>query len=70
MMWRVACAVACVLYSMTLQGCAGSSTEGSATASLANGIFGGRPTFGADQQLTREEAIIARAIAAHEMRHP
>lgn len=73
MMWRVAYAVACVLCSVAMKGCAANSS-GAATASLGPSLvestFGVRPTFGVEQQKAREDAIIARAIAEHEMRHP
>ncbi len=73
MMWRVAYAVACVACSIAMKGCA-ANPSGAATASLgaslAETTFGVRSTFGIDQQKAREDAIIARAIAEHEMRHP
>jgi hypothetical protein len=56
-----------------MKGCA-ANPSGPATASvgssLAEAAFGVRSTFGVDQQKAREDAIIARAIAEHEMRHP
>lgn len=58
-----------------LSGCAGNheSVTGS-TASLSATVQSlaglGRPSFPADAGRAREEAIIAQAIAAHEMRNP
>ncbi len=39
-------------------------------ALINDGAMSVRPTIGSDQQRVREDAIIARAIAEHEMRNP
>lgn len=73
MVWRKACAVACVGFGMVTSGCASQPIgSASATSSLGKAVtsltVGFKP---ADERGPAwEEAIIARAIAAHEMRHP
>lgn len=75
MMWRCGCAVACLVLSIALGGCAGQQfSAGTATASLGKVAssfgFDLKPTSDDDARRAREDAIVAQAIAAHEMHNP
>lgn len=75
MMWRCVCAVACIVLSIVSSGCANQQfSAGNATASLGKVVssigFDMKTTSPDDAQRAREDAIIAQAIAAHEMRNP
>lgn len=75
MMWRCGCAVACLMSFIALGGCANPQlAAGNPTASLGKVVssigFDLKPTSSEDAQRAREDAIIAQAIAAHEMRNP
>lgn len=74
MLWRVEYAVACVVVSVLLSGCAKQQLSATSSTSSLNQVVNSLgATLGRseeDARRSREEAIIAQAIAAHEMRHP
>lgn len=75
MVWRRACAIACVGFGLVTGGCASQPMDGAhATSSLGFGkaVSSLAVSFKpADERGPAwEEAVIAQAIAAHEMRHP
>ena len=73
MVWRKACAIACVGFCLVSSGCASASVESAnATSSLGKAVTSLAVSFKpADERGPAwEEAVIARAIAAHERRHP
>jgi len=73
MVWRSACAIACVGTGLVTGGCANQPSESlRATSSLGKAATSITVSFkpADDRGSAWEEAIIAQAIAAHEMRHP
>lgn len=73
MVWRFACAVACVGVSIASGGCANPQlASGNTTSSLSNVVsaLGVSLKPAAETRSHWEEAVIAQAIAAHEMRNP
>ena len=67
--FRLALPVAAVL-ALGLAGCAGTSGERMAPLADAGSLFGAPKTGRSALSSAEAEALIARAIIAHEMRHP
>jgi hypothetical protein len=73
MVWRGACAIACVGWGLLTGGCASQSADSArATSSLGMAVKSLTVSFKpADERGSAwEDAVIAQAIAAHEMRNP
>lgn len=73
MVWRGACAIACVGWGLVTGGCANQPIDGArATSSLGMAVTSLTVSFkpANERGPAWEDAIIAQAIAAHEMRHP
>lgn len=73
MVWRSTCAIACVGFGLVSGGCASQpATVANATSSLGKTLNTLTVSFkpAEDRGPAWEDAVIAKAIAAHEMRNP